>query len=80
MNELNGILQPNNKTPKEPVPASTPSSVENEKGSFNLLKNGGNDLCLLNLKKLWKTLQKKEGLYGSYESRGFYTRTTREFF
>lgn len=38
LNELNGILQPNNKTPKEPVPASTPSSVENEKGSFNLLK------------------------------------------
>lgn len=37
LNELNGILQPNNKTPKEPVSTST-TTGENEKGSFNLLK------------------------------------------
>lgn len=41
LNELNGILEPNNKQPKEPT--STPTTtVENEKGSFNMLKKWRN--------------------------------------
>ncbi|HHY72695.1 MAG TPA: Clp protease ClpP [Bacillus bacterium] len=37
LNELNGILKPNNQT-KEPSSTSTSTVEENEKGSFNLLK------------------------------------------